>query len=196
MKLTDEELGLVVNQPLLRAKSSATATLKGHLEALKWALFPEVQAGYGGWVAPEGFEPTSSQIARGENLDGTPYQYLDYPRYFTKPCYFAFRSLIWWGRAVCFCWILKGPDLPHYRRALIGGGVTPVPHMGAWFGGDPWDWDGFVPLDSVPPEALAPMEFLKVGRRIPLSRELLERDRFVEEGLATFRALQTVLARP
>lgn len=195
MELTPEELEVVRDEPRLLAKTRATRKLREHLEALKWALFPLVQGDHPNWVAPEGFEPANSQIARGENLDGTPYQYLDFPKYFTVPCHFTFRTLLWWGRGLCCCWILKGPDLDRYRHGLVAGVTEPDADLGVWFGGDPWDWDGFVPLASVPPEALEPLGFLKVGRRLPLTPERLTRDGLVAAGLDAFRALRPVVAR-
>jgi len=196
--LTDEEIAAVTDGARLLAKTRATARIKGHLEALKWALFPRVQAGHAAWEAPAGFDPSASQIARGENLEGTPYQYLDFPRYFAGGEFFTFRTLVWWGRSVSFCWILKGEALPDHRArlkqnldALVKAGI------GVWFGGDPWDWGAHVALTAVPPDALDALGFLKVGRTIPLGDgKVLAREGLTEAGLAAFGALEPLLTRP
>jgi hypothetical protein len=195
MDLTEEEAAVVTDGALLLAKTRAMGKVKGHLEALKWALFPRVQAGHGGWRAPHGFKPGAAQIARGENLDGTPYQYLDFPKHFSHDVHFTFRSLVWWGRSVSFCWILKGPDLPAYRARLKADLESLVrADVGVWFGGDPWDWGGHVSLAAVPPDGLDALGFLKVGRQLPLDAPgLLTRDGLVAAGTATFEALEPVV---
>ncbi len=180
------------------AKTRAKARIRAHLEALKWALFPAVQAGHPAWDAPAGFDPAASQIARGENLEGTPYQYLDFPRHFTGGEFFTFRTLVWWGRSVSFCWILKGAALADQRARLkahlddlVGAGI------GVWFGGDPWDWGAHVALTAVPPDALDALGFLKVGRTVPLGDgKILARDALVQAGVATFGALVPLVSRP
>jgi len=196
--LSDEEIAAVTDGARLLAKTRATAKIKGHLEALKWALFPQVQAGHAAWDAPEGFDPSASQIARGENLEGTPYQYLDFPRHFAGGAYFTFRTLVWWGRSVSFCWILQGGALPDHRARLkarlddlVRAGI------GVWFGGDPWDWGAHVALTAVPPDALDALGFLKVGRTLPLGDgKVLTREGLTRAGLETFAALEPLLTRP
>jgi len=195
MDLTPEEAAVVADGDLLRAKTRATTKLRGHLEALRASLLPTVRDGHRAWRTPPGFDPECSQIARGENLDGTPYQYLDLPKHFTGGDYFTFRTLVWWGRAVCFCWILKGDGLPGCRarlkahaEGLVNAGV------GVWFGGDPWDWGGHVALTAVPPDALDALGFLKVGMRLPLDVPgLLTRDGLVAAGRTAFDALEPVV---
>jgi hypothetical protein len=195
LELTPEEFAAVSDTGRLRAKTRATATLRGHLEALREALRPRVAGRHRTWRTPPGFDPDASQIARGENLDGTPYQYLDLPKHFTGGDYFTFRTLLWWGRGVSFCWILKGGGLAAYRaglkmhaEGLVGAGV------GVWFGGDPWDWGGHVDLAAVPPDALDALGFLKVGVRVPLDVPgLLSRDGLVAAGTAAFDALEPVV---
>lgn len=195
MDLTPEEAAIVANGDLLRAKNRATAKLRAHLEALRASLLPRVKGGHRGWEVPAGFDPDSSQIARGENLDGTPYQYLDLPKHFTGGDYFTFRTLLWWGRGACFCWILKGSGLPACRARLKAHAEALVEAgAGVWFGGDPWDWGAHVALTAVPPDALDALGFLKVGLQLPLSVEgLLTRDGLVAAGTTAFDALEPVV---
>jgi len=196
--LTDDEIAAVTDGARLRATTRAKARVKAHLEALKWALFPAVQAGHGAWDAPAGLDPSASQIARGENLEGTPYQYLDFPRHFTGGEFFTFRALVWWGRSVSFCWILKGAALAGYRARLKAHRDDLVrAGIGVWFGGDPWDWGAHVALTAVPPDALDALGFLKVGRTVPLGDgKILTRDGLVEAGVAAFGALAPLVSRP
>jgi hypothetical protein len=39
----------------------------------------------------------AAKISKGENLQGLPYQVLDYPRLFERENVFAIRTLFWWG---------------------------------------------------------------------------------------------------
>jgi hypothetical protein len=195
MDLTPEEAAVVTDGDRLRAKTRATAKLRAHLEALRSALSPRVKAGHRDWAVPPGFDPDCSQIARGENLDGTPYQYLDLPKHFTGGDYFTFRTLLWWGRGVCFCWILKGSGLPDCRARLkVHAQELVAAGVGVWFGGDPWDWGAHVALTDVPPDALDALGFLKVGLLLPLDAErLLTRDGLVAAGERAFAALEPVV---
>jgi hypothetical protein len=199
MELTDEEAAVVADARLLLAKTRATVKVRGHLEALKAALAPTVAAGHGAWEAPDGFDPAAAQIARGENLDGTPYQYLDFPKHFRGDVHFTFRTLVWWGRAACFCWILGGPSLPAFRgRVKARAAELAAAGIGVWFGGDAWDWEGHVALGAVPPDALDTLGFLKVGRRVALADDprVLTRDGLVAAGTGAFAALEPVVRRP
>jgi len=189
VELTAQQIALIADGPLLKAKTAATETVKGHLEAVRHALYGQVLGSYGDWRVPRGFDPAAFQIAKGENLDGTPYQYLDFPKHFRQEDYFTFRTLVWWGRGVCMCWILKGEPMPAWRRSLLAGAVSATPDTGMWFGGDPWGWDGFVPLDAVPSEAIQGTEYLKIGRMLPLTAENLTRDGLIEAGTRTFNDL-------
>lgn len=196
--LTDDEIAAVTDGPRLLAKTRATAKLKGHLEALKGALVPRIQAGHGAWDAPAGFDPAASQVGRGENLEGTPYQYLDCPRHFAGGEYFTFRTLVWWGRSVSWCWILQGGALPAHRARLKARRDDLArAGIGVWFGGDPWDWGAHVALASVPPDALDALGFLKVGRSVPLGDgKALTRAGLVGAGTAVFGALEPLVRRP
>jgi hypothetical protein len=196
--LTDEEIAAVTDGARLLAKTRATAKIRGHLEALRWALFPRIQAGHAAWDAPAGFDPDAAQIARGQNLEGTPYQYLDFPRHFAAGEFFTFRTLVWWGRSVSYCWILQGGALSNHRARLKAGLDDLVrAGIGVWFGGDPWDWGAHVALTAVPPDALDALGFLKVGREVPLGDgKALTRAGLVDTGTAVFGALEPVVTRP
>ena len=65
------------------------------------------------------FDTEASQFVKGEHLEDFPYQYLDYPRFFTKDVKFAFRSLVWWGHHMAFALILEGGHLRRYKENLI-----------------------------------------------------------------------------
>lgn len=194
MDLTPQQLALIADGPLLKAKTAATETVKEWLEQLRQALYGRVRDGYGTWRVPRGFDPARFQIAKGENLDGMPYQYLDFPKHFREEDYFTFRTLVWWGRGVCVCWVLQGESMPAWRRAVGAGAVGALPGLGMWFGGDPWGWDGFVPLESVPPEAVEATGFIKVGRMLPLTAETVSRDGLIRAAVDTFDALLPVIA--
>ena len=195
MELTPEETSLVGDARTLLAKGHAMRVIRGHLEHLREVLGARVRAECGTWEIPPGFDPDQAQVARGEDLGGTPYQYLDCPRHFNRETYFSFRTLVWWGRSLNCCWVFKGERLDAVRRRL-GDGVVDTPGVGIWFGGDPWDWEDFVPLSAVSWEALAHLEFLKIGTRHPLDAEHLTRDCMAATALATFEAVVPLIERP
>ncbi|MBI5136090.1 MAG: hypothetical protein HZA24_02015 [Nitrospirae bacterium] len=195
MELTPGQLRLVCDRPLLAAKTQAAATLTRNLHGLAGTLRAEVRGHAPGWVVPEGFDPEAFQVARGENLDETPYQYLDCPRHFSRDGVFAFRVLIWWGRSVNACWLLKGERLPVWRERLRALPVADRPDgVGLWLGADPWDWAGFTPLHRADWCAVAERDFVKLGIRRELSAPILAPDGLRDAAMMAFRAGQPLLS--
>ncbi len=158
-------------------------------------LRTELAAQVDGWAVPKGFDPSAFQVSRGESLDNLPYQYLDCPRFYTRNDMFAFRVLIWWGRSLNCCWMLKGVTLPAILARLKGESSGMMPSLNVWCGPDPWQWERVTPLADVPPERLGEHGFLKLGTRLPLTEKTLTADGLQTTALAAFRALSPLLER-
>jgi len=189
MPLTPQQLALIADASLLQAKADATATLTTHLHALSDTLRAEIAQRQGQWRLPTGFNPSAFQVARGENLDNLPYQYLDCPRFYSKTDIFAFRVLIWWGRAVHHCWIFKGAPLVAIREQLLAQRGVLDADLCIWTGTELWDWSQPRPVSELDAGALRRLDFLKIGLSRPLTATHLSADGLKTDALATWAAL-------
>lgn len=70
-------------------------------------------------IVPDQFPLEAFQFVKGEHLENFPYQYLDYPRFYTRETKFAFRTLFWWGHHLIFALILEGGHIRRYKENLI-----------------------------------------------------------------------------
>ena len=116
--LTQDEWGVFANQEFFLKKAVISAKLKRILEQLHQALQPV------NWpLTPSSlqvsFDSESVQFVKGEHLEDCPYQYLDFPRYYTRQDKLAFRSLCWWGHHLVFALIVEGPLVKRYRVNLF-----------------------------------------------------------------------------
>jgi hypothetical protein len=115
--LTADEVNVLGNQDFFRQKAVISAKIKRTLELLHHRLKPEVVKHT--LLAPDGFDPEAVQLVKGEHLEECPYQYLDFPRYYTRQDKLAFRSLFWWGHHLVFALIVEGPLVKNYRMNLF-----------------------------------------------------------------------------
>ena len=115
--LTADEWRVFANHEFFLKKAVISAKLKHTLEQLHLALQLELSAH--SLVAPVSFDPEAVQFVKGEHLEDCPYQYLDFPRYYSREEKFAFRSLCWWGHHVVFALIMEGPLVKQYRLNLF-----------------------------------------------------------------------------
>ncbi len=183
-ELTPQQFALVQDRELLADKARASALLVDHLKRLAPELVARVGERAPCWRVPDRFDADAFQVARGESLDGLPYQYLDAPRCFGKEAILAFRVLVWWGRSLNCCWVIKGPHLQAALERLHGL----EPPLGVWTDADIWRWDGFVPLSRVPVDQVGAHGFLKVGTQVPLSMENLSFEGLRASALGAFSA--------
>ena len=115
--LTTDEWKVFANRDFFLKKAIISAKLKRTLEQLHIALKPKLTAHP--LLTPDGFDPESAQFVKGEHLENCPYQYLDFPRYYTRQDKLAFRSLCWWGHHLVFALIMEGTLVKRYRVNLF-----------------------------------------------------------------------------
>ena len=192
-ELTPQQLTLIQNRALLADKAHASALMVDHLKALSADLLAEVRERSPHWRVPDRFDATAFQVARGESLDGLPYQYLDVPRCFGKTSILAFRVLVWWGRSLNCSWMIQGPDLTLALDRLSGRDMAA--ELGVWTDADLWRWEGFTPLSQCPSDRLGAHGFLKIGTQAPLSMNNLTQDGLRSAALVAFNAGALLLGR-
>lgn len=117
MNFTSKEITLLSDTEFFSAKSHISPKIRNLLERIHESFRHELEARH--LLVPEGFDPAASQFVKGEHLEDFPYQYLDYPRFFTRDVKFSFRSLVWWGHHMVFALLLEGGHLRRYKENLI-----------------------------------------------------------------------------
>ncbi len=117
MDLTTKDIAFLADTEFFSAKAHISPKIRHLLERVHEAFRHELKAHR--LLVPDGFDPDACQFVKGEHLEDFPYQYLDYPRFFTRDVKFAFRSLVWWGHHLAFALILEGGQLRRYKENLI-----------------------------------------------------------------------------
>jgi len=90
---TSDEVAVLADRDFFRKKAAISIKIKHVLEQLHHRLEAEIASQP--LLAPQGYDPQARQFVKGEHLEDFPYQYLDFPRFYTREDKFAFRSLVW-----------------------------------------------------------------------------------------------------
>jgi len=198
--LTPDEWGVFANHDFFRAKAAISAKLKRTLEQLHLALQPELAAHP--LLAPGGFNPESVQFVKGEHLEDCPYQYLDFPRHYTRQDKLAFRSLCWWGHHLVFALIVEGSLVKQYRTNLFNRfSEVADRQLSVCLNSSLWEWKagpGFT-LDithnrrSEIAAVLDRRTSFKIGRFIPLQDLEADTAQIIEAGVTTFRSILPII---
>lgn len=200
--LTPEDIKLLADQDLFRAKAAVTLKIRALLGACH-EVFRQELAGVS-LIAPSGFDPDKYQYVKGEHLEDHPYQYLDFPKHFAGGNTFTFRTLFWWGHHIVFALILEGEGLRQYKQNLINRyGRIADRGLALCLAPTPWEWkegQGYtLPLtrDRKPEVAavLSNRPFFKVARFVPMDDPIVRNGQLVQAGRETFRTLLAVVAK-
>jgi len=198
--LTADELAVLADQDFFRKKAAISAKIKHMLEQLQLRLEAEIASRP--LLAPEGFDPQARQFVKGEHLEDFPYQYLDFPRFYTREDKFAFRSLVWWGHHIIFALIVEGPLVKHYRRNLFNRYLEVADrHLCLCLSPSLWEWKagpGFTLAitehrRSEIAAVLDQRTFFKIARFIPIDDPAVGTGKVVDEGLKVFQTILPVI---
>jgi len=198
--LTQDEWSVFANQEFFLKKAVISAKLKRTLEQLHLALQPELAAHP--LLAPGDFDSESVQFVKGEHLEDCPYQYLDFPRYYTRQDKLAFRSLCWWGHHLVFALIVEGPLVKRYRVNLFNRfSEVADRQLSLCISSSLWEWKagpGFtvdITLNnrSEIAAALDRRTFFKIARFIPTQDLEAATDHIIDAGVTTFRAILPII---
>ena len=117
MNFTSRDIALLSDTEFFSAKAHLSQKIRHLLEQIQESFACELTAH--ALLVPEALNLNDCQFVKGEHLEDFPYQYLDYPRFFSREIKFTFRSLIWWGHHMVFALILEGGHLRRYKENLI-----------------------------------------------------------------------------
>lgn len=164
------------------------------------ALEPELAAH--SLLAPDAFDLNAFQFVKGEHLENCPYQYLDFPRYYTRQDKLAFRSLCWWGHHLVFALILEGPLVKQYRNNLFNRFAKVADRqLSLSLSSSLWEWKsgpGFT-LDithnhrSEIAAALDRRTYFKIARFIPIHNLEADTDEIIHAGVTTFQSILPII---
>jgi hypothetical protein len=197
---TPEEISLIRDEAFFRAKARITKKVRGLLEEIHAVVKEELRDVE--LLSPEGFDLTSAQFVKGEHLEDSPYQYLDFPKHFSGDEKFTFRTLFWWGHHFVFALMLEGNGLLRYKQNLlsryhaVGGG-----HLSLSLAGSLWEWrrgEGYT-LELTPDRrsevaaVLSGRPFFKLARFVALDDPAVRDGQLVDIARHTIRAVLPVI---
>jgi hypothetical protein len=198
---TPDELALLADRDFFWKKAKISVKIKQILEDLHHRL--EAEIALHPLLAPEGFDPQVSQFVKGEHLESFPYQYVDFPRFYTRENKFAFRSLVWWGHHIVFALMVEGSLVRQYRRNLFNRYLDVADHhLCLCLSPSLWEWK-MGPGLTLPithdrrSEIAATLDhrtYFKIARFLPMDDPAFESGTIVDEGLKTFQSILPVIS--
>ncbi|MDH3503726.1 MAG: hypothetical protein OEZ41_03490 [Nitrospirota bacterium] len=197
---TAGELALLADQDFFRKKAAISVKIKQVLESLHHRLEAEIASQP--LLAPEGFDPQARQFVKGEHLEDFPYQYVDFPRFYTRENKLAFRSLFWWGHHMVFALMVEGSLVKQYRRNLFNRySEVADHHLCLCLSPSLWEWKAgpglTLPITHDRRSAIAATldhrTFFKIARFLPIDDPAIETGTIVDEGLKAFQAILPII---
>ncbi len=202
LSLTEQEWQVFADHDFFIKKAEISVKLKRMLVQLHERLQPELARQ--SILAPEGYDPGSVQFVKGEHLENCPYQYLDFPRFYTRQDKLAFRSLCWWGHHFVFALIVEGRLVKQYRTNLFNRfSELADRQLSVSLSSSLWEWKtgpGFT-LDitqnhrSEVAAALERRTFFKIARFIPLQNCFADADQIIQSGMETFQSILPIISK-
>ncbi len=198
--LKSDEMAVLADRDFFLKKAVITLKLKHMLEQLHHRLEAEITSQ--SLLAPEGFDPTAKQFVKGEHLENFPYQYVDFPRFYTREDKFAFRSLVWWGHYFVFALIVEGDLVKQYRRNLFNRFSDVADrHLCLCLSPSLWEWKtgpGYTLAITQQhrSEIAAVLDHrtcFKIARFVPIHDPLVETGEIVDEGLRAFQGILPII---
>jgi hypothetical protein len=203
ISFTPDEVARFADTDFFRAKGQISAKIRQSLEQLHRVIQSEL--GGRNLLAPKGYVPESVQFVKGENLEDFPYQYLDFPRHYTREDKFSFRSLFWWGHHVVFALILEGSYIRQYKQNVInrypmladqGICLCLSPSLWEWKAGPGYTLELTQDRKSEVAAVLANRSSFKIAHFVPMTNPLVQSGEFVPVGQEKFRAMLSIITPP
>ena len=128
---------------------------------------------------PKRTDITTGKITKGENYLGLPFIILDFPRWFSSEKIFAFRTMVWWGNFASCTLLISGEQVSSAKENLLNHlPVLKKQDVFVCVNASPWlhhfEDENFLSLKLLSKKevwsSLVKQEFLKVARKIPVSK--------------------------
>jgi hypothetical protein len=199
MNFSEQERRIIADTDFFPAKAAITDKVKALLSHLREELKQELAVTR--LAAPDGLDTTHGQLVKGEHLLDFPYQYLDFPKYFSLDEMFTFRTLVWWGHHIVFALMLNGRDLDRYKEQFLRVyDQLADQELHLLMTETPWEWrrgdDYVLPITrknrAQVIAAVAARPFLKIHRIVDFDHPAFAEGRLAAEGVATFRLMARI----
>jgi hypothetical protein len=196
----EEQTAVKTTQPFL-IKARVMTKIWQQAEVLRTALRNEVEGRI--FTAPEGLDLTRGQIAKGERFQELPFVFLDFPQFFVPGKACTYRTFFWWGHGVFFALILEGEFVETYKKRIAKFYDTLAgKQLHLSLSETPWEWETGTGRSmqimktnrSQVLSELARRPFLKLFRVIRLESRAFRTNRWVDEGVRTFRLLRAIIS--
>lgn len=115
--LEKRDLEILEDQEFLKAKKRIIEDITSILQKSEQVLKTFIRSH--GFAFPDRTFARAGKISKGENYQDLPYLILDFPRKFSKPSTFAYRTMVWWGNEISFTMHLGGDVLELYYPTII-----------------------------------------------------------------------------
>jgi len=200
MFFTPREIERIKDKDFFLDKATISKKIRQNLEHLHESYQQEIREHK--LIAPDDFQPHAFQFVKGENLENFPYQYLDYPRFYTREIKIAFRTLFWWGHHITFALILEGGNIRRYKENLINRfSEIAGQEICLCLDNSLWEWKygpGYTMVltqDRKPEVAavLANRSFFKLARFVPFDAPVVATDAFYQQSQETLRTMLLVI---
>ena len=198
--ITSEDIAIVSDHKFFMAKARISGKIRNTLDQLLPALREEL--GNRPLIAPDLFSLEPFQFVKGEHLEKCPYQYLDFPRFYTKSEKLAFRSLFWWGHHIVFSLLVEGGHLRRYKENLINRyGDLADRHICLGISPSLWEWKqgaGYTieltrTKKSEVAAVLANRPFFKLSIFVQWNHQSVINNTIVDQGRQALRAMLPVI---
>ena len=200
ISFTPDEIARVSDTKFFRAKRQISEKVRQSLEQLHSAFELELMGRT--LLTPNGFDPKSVQFVKGEHLEDFPYQYLDFPRHYTREDKFSFRSLFWWGHHMVFALILEGSNLRQYKQNLMNRYPSLAdqeiclclsPSLWEWKAGPGYTLELTQNRKPEVAAVLANRLSFKVAHFVPMTHPDIQTGEFVRVGREKFRSMLSII---
>ncbi len=200
VSFTPSEIGRLADTEFFRAKVQISEKVRQTLELLHQSIKSELVGKT--LLAPRAYNPEAVQFVKGEHLEDFPYQYLDFPRHYTREDKFSFRSLFWWGHHVVFALILEGTQIRQYKQNVIdrysmladqGICLCLSPSLWEWKSGPGYTMELTHDRKSEAAAVLANRSFFKLAHFVSMTDPLVQSGQMVRIGREKFRAMLSII---
>lgn len=194
---TPQEITFLTDTQFFPSKAKISAKIRHALEDIYLTNQQELKKQ--SLIIPNEFSLEAFQFVKGEYLEDYPYQYLDYPKFYTREIKFSFRTLFWWGHHIVFALILEGGYLRRYKENLINRFSQIADHgVCLCLSNSLWEWKcgpGYTlelthDRKTEVAAVLANRPFLKLATFTPFNDPSLSSGKIVNKG---HQALQSIL---
>ncbi len=117
LHLSIKETEVILDSNWILTKHHITKKIFEMFDGISQALKTEVEKK--SYLFPDNIKYQSGKISKGENYRLLPYLILDYPSFFWKNNFLAFRTMFWWGHFFSVTLHLSGENQKKFIKPVL-----------------------------------------------------------------------------